>query len=88
MNDPKPRLIRNCRLSESPAQKDMLLMPEGVLRLKGTGIDIVMLCDGKRSLQEILQALKQKYPNSDPLQIESEAMSFLNTLREKRVVDF
>jgi pyrroloquinoline quinone biosynthesis protein D len=88
----RPRLIRNCRLGDSAGQsggqEDILLMPEGVIRLKGTGGDIIRLCDGARTLTEIFTALKEKYPSADPAQIEAEALSFLNTLREKRVLDF
>jgi pyrroloquinoline quinone biosynthesis protein D len=81
-------LIRNCRLGDPAGQEDILLMPEGVIRLKGTGGDIIRLCDGARTLAEIFTALKAKYPSADPVQIEAEALSFLNTLREKRVLDF
>jgi pyrroloquinoline quinone biosynthesis protein D len=84
----KPKLIRNCRLSDSPHQTDMLVMPEGVIQLKGTGATIIALCDGERTLGEILVELQIKFPTADPKQIESEAMSFLGTLREKRVLDF
>ncbi len=66
----------------------MILMPEGALRLKGTGAAIVGLCDGERSLGQILLELKSKFPSADPVKIEAEAISFLNTLREKRVLDF
>ena len=82
----KPRLIRNCRLSDTPQQGEMILMPEGVIRLKGTGADIVKLCDGNRTLGEITAELKSKYQNS--AQIEVDMMEFLNSLKEKRVMDF
>ena len=62
MRSARPKLIRNCRLSESPTQSDMLVMPEGAIRLKGTGAEIVALCDGSRSVDEILSALQAKYP--------------------------
>jgi len=65
----------------------MLLMPEGVLKLRGTGVDIVTLCNGERTLEEIFTALKAKYPSASPEQIESEALSFIETLRTKRVLD-
>jgi hypothetical protein len=63
-------------------------MPEGILRLKGTGVDIVSLCDGKRMLRDILKELQAKYPGTDSALIESETLSFLNALRDKRAVDF
>jgi coenzyme PQQ biosynthesis protein PqqD len=66
----------------------MLLMPEGALRLKGTGAAIVALCDGEKNLEEIIRALQSTFPASDPAKIKAEAIAFLNTLREKRVLDF
>ena len=63
-------------------------MPEGVIRLNGTGVAILSLCDGERNLREIVTELRLKYPSAKPEQIETEAMQFLDTLREKRVVDF
>jgi pyrroloquinoline quinone biosynthesis protein D len=84
----KPTLVRNCRMSEAPGQTDMLLMPEGVIKIKGTGRDIIALCDGIKTLNEILAALKAKYPQAPAGQIQTDAMDFLNNLRQKRVLDF
>ena len=63
-------------------------MPEGAIRLKGTGAEIVSLCDGARSVDEILAALGAKYPAMPSDQLEAETLEFLKTLREKRVLDF
>ena len=63
-------------------------MPEGAIRLKGSGAEIVALCDGNRTVEEILAALKIKYPSSSLDQLESETLEFLKALREKRVLDF
>jgi pyrroloquinoline quinone biosynthesis protein D len=88
MRSARPKLIRNCRLSESPTQRDTLVMPEGAIRLKGTGAEIVSLCDGDRSIDGIIEALKSKYPAVPSDQLESDTLEFLKTLREKRVLDF
>ncbi len=88
MQPSRPKLIRNCRLSESQEQGDMLVMPEGAIRLKGTGSEIVALCDGARSVEDIVAILKEKYPTKDPVQIEAETLDFLQNLRNKRVLDF
>jgi pyrroloquinoline quinone biosynthesis protein D len=84
----KPVLVRNCRMSESPGQTDMLLMPEGVIKLKGTARDIIALCDGKRTFSAIIEALHEKYPQAQRSEIEADALSFLSNLRQKRVLDF
>jgi pyrroloquinoline quinone biosynthesis protein D len=75
-------------MSESPGQTDMLLMPEGVIKIKGTGLDIIALCDGNKTLSEIVSALQLKYPGAPHDQIKTDAIDFLNHLRQKRVLDF
>jgi len=65
-------------------------MPEGVLKLKGSGAAIVELCDGKRTVGEIIETLKTRYASTNVSgtdQIESEALEFLEKLSEKRVID-
>lgn len=84
----KPRLIRNCRVSKTLEQGAMILMPEGVIRLTGTGVDIIDLCDGQRTLQELIAALKEKFTGVTSDQIEKEVLEFLGQLKQKRVVDF
>lgn len=84
----KPVLVRNCRMSESPGQTDMLLMPEGVIKIKGTGRDIIALCDGNKTLSEIVVTLRAKYPHATAEQVQTDILDFLNNLRQKRVLDF
>jgi pyrroloquinoline quinone biosynthesis protein D len=84
----KPQLIRNCRLSNTPEQGAMLLMPEGVIRLKGTGLAILEQCNGERTLDEIIVHLVSQFAGTTREQIETEVIPFLKGLREKRVVDF
>ncbi len=91
MRSARPQLIRNCRLSKSPSQtgdEAMLVMPEGAIRLKGTGPEIIALCDGARSIDEILATLKSKYPAAPSDALETETLEFLQSLRQKRVLDF
>jgi len=88
MQSGRPKLIRNCRLTESPAQGDMLVMPEGAIRLRGTGKEIIALCDGVRTVSDIVAALRTKYSTKDPAELEKETLDFLETLKNKRVLDF
>jgi len=63
-------------------------MPEGAIRLKGSGVEILSLCDGVRDLKSIISELQSRHAATDPTQIESEVVEFLNELRKKRVLDF
>ena len=86
--DRKPMLRPGCRLSDAPGQSDMLLIPEGALRLKGTSLKIVELCDGQRSIVDIVRELQALYPSAPPAQIEEQVAEFLQRLRAKSVVEF
>jgi pyrroloquinoline quinone biosynthesis protein D len=43
----------------------MLLVPEGVVRLNTTAAEVLELCDGERSLDEIVSALSARYDGFD-----------------------
>lgn len=83
-----PRLDIGCRVREVENGDSILLLPEGILRLKGTAAEILRLCNGERTVADILRAMQALYPSSDPPQIEQEIGSFLNRLLERRAVDF
>jgi pyrroloquinoline quinone biosynthesis protein D len=82
-----PRLAAGCRVSMT-GEQPMLLMPEGALRLIGTSLKIVELCDGQRTLAEIITQLQQQFPAVDPAKIATETVTFLERLHEKRVLNF
>ena len=82
-----PKLRPGCRLSESAQQGDILLIPEGVLKLVGPGRKIIQHCDGVRTIAEIVRALQAQYPAVDPARIESEVNTFLERLHQKGVLD-
>jgi pyrroloquinoline quinone biosynthesis protein D len=84
----KPRLAAGCRWAESNGEERMLMFPEGALRLQGTGRKILECCDGARSVQQIVEELKTQYPSGDSGRIEQEVSKFLESLQQKRVVDY
>jgi len=55
------RLAPGCRLSEAGAAEDLLLIPEGALKLKGPARSIVELCTGDRAISAIVDELRQRY---------------------------
>jgi pyrroloquinoline quinone biosynthesis protein D len=82
-----PRLAPGCRISTAEGQEDLLLIPEGALRLKGPAHAIVQLCDGARSIGDIVGELKRRYQTDDTAQIEAEAVKFLSGLRNRGVIE-
>jgi pyrroloquinoline quinone biosynthesis protein D len=43
----------------------VLLVPEGVVRLNPTAAEVLELCDGKRSVDDIIGALAAHYGGAD-----------------------
>jgi coenzyme PQQ biosynthesis protein PqqD len=65
-----------------------VLFPEGMIRVQGTGQKILELCDGQRTVQEIVTALAETYSGGDPAKIREDVGIFLEALQRKRIVDY
>lgn len=80
----RPRLARLVRLQWDPVRKQhALLAPEGVLVLNQTGATILELCDGRRTVDGILEELRGRYDSV----AEDEVRHFLSRLADRRWVD-
>ena len=62
----RPRLADGARLSyDAVREEHLLLVPEGAVRLNETAAQVLELCDGERSLDEIAAALSERYSGAD-----------------------
>ena len=62
----RPRLVTGARLRYDEVREEhQLLIPEGVVRLNPTAAEVLELCDGARSLDEIVGALSARYAGAD-----------------------
>jgi pyrroloquinoline quinone biosynthesis protein D len=62
----RPRLVTGARLRYDEVREEhVLLIPEGVVRLNPTAAEVLGLCDGERSLDEIVSALSARYDGAD-----------------------
>jgi pyrroloquinoline quinone biosynthesis protein D len=62
----RPRLVTGARLRYDDVREEhQLLIPEGVVRLNPTAAEVLELCDGERSLDEIVDALGARYGGAD-----------------------
>jgi pyrroloquinoline quinone biosynthesis protein D len=83
----KPALAVGCKWGGT--QEDpMLLFPEGAIKVQGTGLAILGLCDGQRTFAEILAELQRQYLGANPQRIRNDATNFLEQLRDRRILDF
>ena len=79
----RPRLAPHVRLTFDPArQRHVLLTPEAVSVLNGTGATILGLCDGQRTVADIVAELHGQYDHV----AEDEVRQFLDRLVANRYV--
>ena len=62
----RPRLVTGARLRYDEVREEhLLLIPEGAVRLNASAAEVLELCDGERSLDDIVGALSQRYAGAD-----------------------
>ena len=62
----RPRLATGARLQYDDVREEhLLLIPEGAVKLNPTAAEVLELCDGERSLDEIVGALSARYDGAD-----------------------
>jgi pyrroloquinoline quinone biosynthesis protein D len=80
----RPRLARLVRLEwDAVRESHVLLAPEGVLVLNQTGATILRLCNGERTVVEIVEELRREYASVDG----GEVRDFIGRLADKRWVE-
>jgi pyrroloquinoline quinone biosynthesis protein D len=80
----RPRLGLHVRLTYDEARgRHVLLTPEAVTLLNATGATILELCDGERTLADIIAELRERYE----VVLDAEVRDFLARLVEKRCVE-
>jgi len=83
-----PKLAPGVRLNEKTQQPRMLLMPERALRLIGPSLEIVQLCDGHHTVQQIAEKLHALYSKAEPQRVTDDLLGYLELLHKERAVDF
>jgi pyrroloquinoline quinone biosynthesis protein D len=83
----KPRFAPGCRWGGSDAER-VVLFPEGAIRVQGTGQRILELCDGERTFAELVAQLQEEYSPTDAARVQADVTTFLEQLRDKRVLDY
>jgi pyrroloquinoline quinone biosynthesis protein D len=62
----RPRLVTGARLRYDEVREEhVLLIPEGVVRLNPSAAEVLELCDGERSLDDIVGALSARHAGAD-----------------------
>jgi pyrroloquinoline quinone biosynthesis protein D len=62
----RPRLVDGARLQfDDVRDEHLLLIPEGAVRLNPTAAQVLELCDGERSVDDIAAVLSERYGGAD-----------------------
>ena len=83
----QPKLATGCRLGGTDDDR-VVLYPEGMVKVAGTGRRILEACDGERTFLNIVEELQANYSASDPVKIREDVANFLASLRDKRIIDY
>jgi pyrroloquinoline quinone biosynthesis protein D len=80
----RPRLVTGARLQfDDVREQHVLLIPEGVVRLNATAAEVLELCDGERSLDDIVGALAARYDGAD---LGDDVRGMVDAMAEKGLV--
>ena len=78
-----PRLWRLARLDFDPVrQRHVLLYPEGAVLLNDTGAAILELCNGSRTVDQIVGILSERYQAD----VSADVTEYLSRMAERELV--
>ena len=82
-SDTIPRLWRLARLEFDPVrQRHVLLYPEGAVLLNDTGAAILELCNGTRTVDEIITILTERYQAD----VSADVTEYLNRMADRELI--
>jgi pyrroloquinoline quinone biosynthesis protein D len=62
----RPRLADGGRLLYDDVREEhLLLIPEGAVRLNATAAQVLELCDGERTVEDVVAAVSERYAGAD-----------------------
>jgi pyrroloquinoline quinone biosynthesis protein D len=80
----RPRLVTGARLRYDEVREEhVLLIPEGVVRLNPTAAEVLELCDGERSLDDIVGALAARYEGAE---VRDDVVELVDAMAERGLV--
>jgi pyrroloquinoline quinone biosynthesis protein D len=81
--DSAPKLWRMARLQfDAVRQRPVLLYPEGAVLLNDTGAAILELCDGSRTVSQIVNVLCERYQAD----VTTDVMEYLTLMAERELI--
>jgi pyrroloquinoline quinone biosynthesis protein D len=80
----RPALALGVRLHwDRVRERNVLLFPEGALTLNQTAVDVLELCDGRRSVKDIAAVLSARYSGAD---VQDDVQDLLRAIADRGLV--
>jgi pyrroloquinoline quinone biosynthesis protein D len=77
----RPRLVTGARLRYDEVREEhLLLVPEGAVRLNPTAAAVLELCDGERTVDDIVGVLTVRYDGAD---VSDDVRELVNGMAER-----
>jgi Coenzyme PQQ synthesis protein D (PqqD) len=83
-----PKLAAGVRLNDKSQLPRKLLAEGREIRLSGPSLEIVNLCDGQHTVQQIAEKLHALYPKAEPQRITQDLLNYLALLHDQRAIEF
>ena len=84
----RPRLTKSARLQTDPVTGEtVLLHQEAIMVLNQTGYEILRLCDGARTLSEIIRNLEGQYPAAGSI-LSREVLQYVEAVRQRGLIEW
>ena len=83
-----PRLAKRARLQTDALSGNwVLLHQEAVVLLNQTGYEILQLCDGTRTLREIIQHFEAQYPAAQSI-LSREVFQYIEAISRQGLIEW
>ena len=80
----RPRLATGARLRYDEVREEhLLLIPEGAVQLNPTAAEVLELCDGARSIDDIIGALSARYAGAD---VRDDVLELVDAMAQRGLV--
>ena len=84
----QPRLAAKARLRwDNVEKRHMLVFPEAALLLNETAVAVLKLCDGERTVEQIVDSLVRQFAGTDRSLIANEVVALLTRLQPRGLLE-
>jgi pyrroloquinoline quinone biosynthesis protein D len=84
----RPRLAKRARLQiDAASGTPVLLHQEAIMVLNQTGYEILRLCDGTRTVSEIIRDLENEYPVAQSI-LSREVSQYIEAIYQKGLIEW